>query len=92
MMQIQITFPPWIMRRLLTASIFYTRSMSPTFSIQTVRVRDGCDAVFMYAQAGKTSEIQKLLATGEASVLDVTESHNSLMVVSFGRGLSETVC
>lgn len=66
--------------------------MSPTFSIQTVRVRDGCDAVFMYAQAGKTSEIQKLLATGEASVLDVTESHNSLMVVSFGRGLSETVC
>jgi flavodoxin len=76
-------FPSWLLYRLITLTIMMSPLDGPELLLRTQRIINPEALIFRYSRQGKTEEIKQLLASGQASVLDISADDGvSALVVS----------
>ena len=74
-------FPGWFVRRVVAIHAVYTHARGPELLLRVLRRRPNGTAIFIAVQRGSINQVQNLLEHGEASILDVDELGESLLLV-----------
>ncbi|KAG8531764.1 uncharacterized protein KY384_003400 [Bacidia gigantensis] len=72
-LQVNYYFPYWFLARALSMAMKIQRSTIPQFKLRILNLRDSYDEIFQNAISGDSHSIQYLLASGQASVRDISD-------------------
>ena len=80
MITITYVFPLWVVQRTMVIKL---QGKGPELLLRVRRVRPNNATIFLALENNDLKAVKRLLAAGEASILDVNEDGQSLLHVSY---------